>query len=259
MSAELEAAVAAARAAGRLLNARKGETHQVAWKGDADPVTEMDREVQALIVGMLSSAFPSYGMLGEEGEEQLVSAGPCWVVDPLDGTVNYMRGYPFFCVSIALERNEHLTLGVVYDPVRDELFAAERGMGATCNGNPIRVSPTTTLDKGVVGSGFPYDARISEVDNARQWGRFLKRALSLRADGAAALDLCYVAMGRTDAFWELDLMPWDVAAGVVIVEEADGKVTHVTGAEFNPYGHSVLASNGHLHSEMLDLLNDGVS
>lgn len=247
--------MAAARAAGRLLHQHWNETHQVRWKGQADPVTEMDRQAEELIADMLRQAFPTYGLVGEEGGEQFVSDDPRWLVDPLDGTTNYMRGYPLFAVSIGLERAGQLVAGVVYNPVLDELFAAERGGGATLNGRPIRVAPTTELRNSVLASGFPYDARRDESNNGVHWNSFLRRVLSMRADGSAALDLCHVAMGRIDGYWELELGPWDMAAGAVIVEEAGGRVTQVSGDPFNPYQPSVLASNGHVHAEMLAVLN----
>jgi myo-inositol-1(or 4)-monophosphatase len=255
MTSELDAAVAAARAAGRLLHQHWNETHQVRWKGQADPVTEMDRQAEELIADMLRQAFPTYGLVGEEGGEQFVSDDLRWLVDPLDGTTNYMRGYPLFAVSIGLEKAGQLVAGVVYNPVLDELFAAERGGGATLNGRPIRVAPTTELRNSVLASGFPYDARRDERNNGVHWNSFLRRVLSMRADASAALDLCHVAMGRIDGFWELELGPWDMAAGVVIVEEAGGRVTQVSGDPFSPYQPSVLASNGHLHAEMLVVLN----
>jgi myo-inositol-1(or 4)-monophosphatase len=257
MTTELEAAISAARAAGRLLYERLGATHQVRRKGPADLVTETDRQAEDLIAGVLREACPDYGLLGEEGGERFVSHNPRWLVDPLDGTANYIRGYPFFAVSIALEWNRQITLGVVYNPTLNELFAAERGKGATLNGLPIHVSNTVSLGDSVLASGFPYDAWTNEADNGQQWHRLLKRALSLRSDGSAALDLCHVAMGRIDGYWELELGPWDMAAGALIVQEAGGTVSLVNGTSFSPYGRNVLASNAHLHAEMLAVLTNG--
>jgi myo-inositol-1(or 4)-monophosphatase len=256
MTSELDAAIAAAQAAGRLLRQHWNETHLVRWKGQADPVTEMDRQAEELIADMLRQSYPTYGLVGEEGGEQFLSDAPRWLVDPLDGTTNYMRGYPLFAVSIGLEREGQLVAGVVYNPVLDELFAAQRGQGATLNGKPIHVAPTTDLRSSVLASGFPYDARQDENNNGTHWASFLRRVLSMRADASAALDLCHVAMGRIDGFWELVLGPWDMAAGVVIVEEAGGRVTQVSGEPFSPYQPTVLASNGHLHAEMLAVLNE---
>ncbi len=255
MTSEVEAAITAARAAGQLLRERLGTTYQVSHKGPADLVTEIDHQAQDLIAGMLGKAFPSYGLVGEEGNGSDVSDGPGWIVDPVDGTINFIRGYPFFAVSIALERDGELVVGVVYNPILDELFVAEKGNGASLNGSPIRVSSTARLEESVLASGFPYDVWINdEDDNSREWHRFLKRALSMRCDGCASLDLCHVAMGRLEGHWEFELGPWDMAAGALMVQEAGGKVTQVTGEPFTPYGRGILASNGHLHAEMLAVL-----
>lgn len=254
MTPEIEAAIVAARAAGDLLREYLGKTHQIRHKGPADLVTEMDRQAEDLIADMLQQAFPAYGLVGEERGEQFVSNNPRWLVDPLDGTTNYARGYPFFAVSIALERDGEIVIGVVYNPILDELFAAKRGGGATLNERPIHVSTAASLDESVLASGFPYNAWTEEADNGREWHHFVKQALSLRSDGAAALDLCHVAMGRIDGYWELELGPWDMAAGALIVQEAGGSVTQVNGEPFTPYGRGVLASNGHLHAEMLAVL-----
>jgi myo-inositol-1(or 4)-monophosphatase len=254
MSFELETAIAAARAAGDLLLPYFGAARQVRHKGPTDLVTEMDSQAEDLVAYLLQEAFPTYGLLGEEGGERFVSDNPCWLVDPIDGTVNYARGYPLFAVSIGLAQGDDVTLGVVYNPILDELFAAEKGQGATLNGRPIRVSTTAGLDKSLLASGFPYGVWTSEADNTREWRRFLKRALSLRSDGCASLDLCHVAAGRLDGYWEWELGPWDMAAGALIVQEAGGQVTQVTGEAFSPYGRGVLASNAHLHAEMLALL-----
>jgi len=254
MTSEVEAAITVARAAGQLLCERLGTTYQVSHKGPADLVTEIDRQAQDLIAEMLQKAFPTYGLLGEEGGGRDVPDGPSWIVDPIDGTVNYIRSYPLFAVSIALERDGELVVGVVYHPVLDELFVAEKGNGASLNGTPIHVSTTANLEESVLASGFPYDVWVNDDDNSREWRRFLKRALSMRCDGCASLDLCHVAMGRLDGFWEFELGPWDMAAGALMVQEAGGKVTQVTGEPYTPYGQGILASNGHLHAEMLAVL-----
>jgi myo-inositol-1(or 4)-monophosphatase len=251
MTSEVDAAITAARAAGQLLCKRLGTTYQVSHKGPADLVTEIDHQAQDLIADILGEVFPSYGLVGEEGSGPEVSDGPRWIVDPVDGTVNFIRGYPFFAVSIALEQDGEIVVGVVYNPILDELFVAEKGKGASLNGGPIRVSTTASLEEGVLASGFPYDVWTSEDDNSREWRRLLKRTLSMRCDGCASLDLCHVAMGRLDGHWEQELGPWDMAAGALIVQEAGGKVTQVTGEPFTPYGRGILASNGHLHAEML--------
>ena len=255
MTSELEIAINAARAAGQLLLERSGTAYQVRHKGPADLVTEIDHQAQDLIASTLTSAFPTYGLVGEEGSEPHDSNSPRWIVDPLDGTINYVRGYPFYAVSVALERDGEVAVGVVYNPVLDELFVAEKGEGATLNGSPVHVSATTRLEESVLASGFPYDVWINdEDDNSREWRRFLKRALSMRCDASAAIDLCHVAMGRLDGHWEFELGPWDMAAGALMVQEAGGKVTQVMGEPFSPYGRGITASNGHLHAKMLAVL-----
>ena len=254
---ELEVACEAARAAGALLRASFGAAHAFQHKGPANPVTELDRKAEALLRSILLDAFPGYGFFGEEGGGQCAPGERCWIVDPLDGTTNYAHGYPVYGVSIALERDGQIVLGAVYDPTLDELFAATAGRGATLNGQPIAVSEVAELRQSLVASGFPYDAWENNADNGRQWHALLKRAFSMRADGSATLDLCHVALGRLDAYWELDLDPWDMAAGALIVREAGGRVTHVDGSPFGIYGRSVAASNGLLHIEFLEALDGG--
>lgn len=255
MATELEVAQQAARAAGDLLAERFGSAHQIRRKGPIDLVTEMDRRAEDLIAATLRAAFPAYGLIAEEGGGRPAAGQPHWLVDPLDGTTNYARGYPFFAVSIALVRDGEPHAGVVYNPLLQEMFAAERGRGATLNGQPIHVSGIVDVADGLLASGFPYDVWTNETDNSREWHRFLKRALSLRSDGAASLDLCHVAAGRLDGYWELDLEPWDMAAGALIVQEAGGAVTQTSGAPFSLSGRSVLATNGRLQAEILAILS----
>jgi myo-inositol-1(or 4)-monophosphatase len=178
----------------------------------------------------------------------------CWIIDPLDGTTNYAHGYPCYGVSIGLERKGEMILGVVYDPTRDELFAAERGAGATLNGRSIRVSRIDRLEQALVISGFPYDVRERMDDYLPAWQRFLAHAQAVRRDGAAALDLCYVAAGRLDGFWEFGLQPWDTAAGWIMIEEAGGRVTRGDGTAFDNFSASMLCSNSLIHDEMLEVL-----
>jgi myo-inositol-1(or 4)-monophosphatase len=226
-------------------------------KGDIDLVTEADIAAERLIVERIRSYHPRHAILTEESGD-VVSLGDAgsgykWVIDPLDGTTNYAHGYPVFCVSIALEHEGSVVLGVVYDPTRDELFAAERGGGATLNGRSLRVSETGELNGALLCTGFPYDVR-DRGDFARHFRNFIMRAQSVRRDGAAALDLAYVAAGRFDAFYEEGLRPWDVAAGVLLVEEAGGRVTHYDGSPFRIYTPPIVASNGLIHEAMLDVL-----
>lgn len=255
MRNEIEVAIAAARDAGQLIRAGFGNPHPTRSKGNAiNLVTQIDQQAEALILSRLQQAFPSYGFLAEESPAAVGSGEKYWLIDPLDGTTNYAHGYPVVAVSIALVCRGDVVLGVVYNPIADELFVAEKGAGATLNGHPIHVSSTATLAESLLASGFPYDAWEGDDDNTTEWRSFLKRVVSLRSDGSAAWDLCSVACGRLDGYWELDLDPWDMAAGSLIVQEAGGQVTDLSGSPFNPFGRSILASNGHIHPEMLEVL-----
>lgn len=249
-----QAAVAAARAAGELLRAEFAHAHHVVRKGAIDLVTEMDRAAEARIVEILRAATPGYGFLTEENEAVAGAADARWIVDPLDGTTNYAHGCPHFCVSIALERDGGLCLGVIYDPLRDELFAARRGAGATLNGKPIRVGATASLGSALVSTGFPYDAWTNPHNNSDEVAHFLRRVQALRCTGSAALDLAAVACGRSDAHWERGLAPYDVAAGILLVREAGGRVTDYGGGPDALYGGEILAANPAVHAAMLEYL-----
>lgn len=251
---QLSVAINAARAAGRVLRQQFAVPIQLDYKGEINIVTEVDRKSEAVLHEILACAYPDYGFLGEEGGYNHEARAARWIVDPLDGTTNYAHGYPFFGVSIALELAGETALGVVYNPILDELYTAEKGAGARMNGKPLQVSTTAEVGKALVGSGFPYDAWTTEQDNLATWGRFVKSALSVRCDGAAALDLCHVASGRLDAFWERDLEPWDMAAGALIAAEAGATVTACDGSPFHLNQRGVLADNGLLHARMLDVL-----
>ncbi len=254
MGTEAEVALEVARRAGQLLREGFGSNHRFSLKTSRlDLVTEYDRAAEELIIKAIRSEFPQHGLLGEEGSSYRADSEYRWLIDPLDGTTNFAHGYPVFAVSIALARGEELLLGVVYNPVLEELFFAERGRGASLNGSPIRVSEIDSLSRALLATGFPYDpGRIGL--NLRLFERFIYRAQAIRRDGSAALNLCYVACGRFDGFWELDLKPWDIAAGALIVREAGGKVTDFRGRGFSLYGNEVLASNGRLHPEMVAVL-----
>jgi myo-inositol-1(or 4)-monophosphatase len=253
----LDFAIQTAREAGRVLAEKFGRALQVSNKGDIDLVTEADIAAERLIVERIRSYHPRHAILTEESGDVVTvgdaGSGYKWIIDPLDGTTNYAHGYPCFCVSIALEHEGRVVLGVVYDPTRDELFAAERGGGATLNGRSLRVSETSELNGALLCTGFPYDVR-DRGDFARHFRNFIMRAQSVRRDGAAALDLAYVAAGRFDGFYEEGLRPWDVAAGVLLVEEAGGSVTHYDGSPFRIYTPPIIASNGLVHEAMLEVL-----
>jgi len=252
---EISTAIEAARHAGNTLLDHYNQPHRVSYKGIIDLVTEMDKESERLVSEILGKAYPQYGILGEEGSKSIEPYTCRWIIDPLDGTTNYLYNYPLFAVSIALEKHGEITLGVVYNPILNELFTAEKGGGATMNGIPIHVTDTNELGKSLLASGFPYDAWTSQRNNCNQWEQFIKATISVRCDGSAALDLCHLACGRLDGYWELDLEPWDMAAGALIVQEAGGMVTQADGNPFSHLKRNILASNGHLHQAMLDLLS----
>ena len=249
-------AIELAQRAGALQKSRYETALTIDTKSAAvDLVTEVDRGCEDLIVGELDARRPLDGVLGEEGSARVANGSPWrWVIDPLDGTTNYAHGYPRFCVSIGVERDGARELGVVYDPLLDELYSASRGDGARRNGQPIRVSKETQLGRSLLATGFAYDRRSSELDNLDHFATFLKSARALRRDGSAALDLCYVAAGRLDGYWELKLQPWDVAAGYLILEEAGGRASDFSGTLSDGSGTEVVASNGHIHDAMLEIL-----
>lgn len=245
-----------AREAGAIQRERYEHVHEIASKSAAvDLVTEVDHACEAHLVAGLARHRPDDAILAEEGGGR-GDAGATWrwVIDPLDGTVNYAHGYPCFCVSIGVERNGVRSVGVVYDPLRNELFHAARGGGAFRNGRPIRVSQEVDLGRGLVATGFAYDVHSSADDNLAAFAAFVKTARAVRRDGSAALDLCYVACGRFDGYWEHKLKAWDVAAGALVVEEAGGRVSDLAGGPLPADGHQVVASNGRLHAAMLGLL-----
>ncbi|MCS7157088.1 MAG: inositol monophosphatase [Blastocatellia bacterium] len=254
-SSMLDFAVETAREAGALLRDHFGRTVDVNYKSSPiDLVTEVDLLSESLIKERIAAHYPRHAILAEESGHQGGTSEYRWLIDPLDGTTNYAHGYPFFCVALALEYQGEIVLGVVYDPLREELFVAERGAGATLNGRPIRVSRTETLAQGLLATGFPYTIRSRPDESLAYFARFVKTAQAIRRDGSAVLDLCYLACGRFDGFWELGLKPWDMAAGALMVEEAGGRVTRFDGSPFRLYEPEILASNGRIHDEMIAVL-----
>lgn len=241
-------AIALARQAGAHQLRCAGAAHQVEMKGLTNPVTEVDQACEAMILDGIRRHFPGHGILAEESGGTRRDDEWLWIVDPLDGTVNYLHGYPLYCVCIALRRGGVTELGVIYEPNHDELFVAERGKGATCNGRPMRVSPTSDLIHSVLATGFAYDRVRGELArNIPVFTGLLTRTQAVRRDGVAGVDLAYVACGRFDGFWEYYLKPWDVAAGALLVEEAGGRVTMMNGDSFDPFGVEIMASNGVVH------------
>jgi myo-inositol-1(or 4)-monophosphatase len=220
-----------ARKAGAILREGYNKEHTVHYKGTIDLVTEADHASEDFLLGEIKSAFPGGHILAEESGNIQGSNEDLWYIDPLDGTVNYAHHIPIFCVSIGFSSNGVMTLGVVYDPLRDEMFVAEKGKGAFLNGKQIHVSNTTELEKSLLVTGFPYDTWNTELDNFKYFERLAKRTQGVRRLGSAALDACYVGAGRFDGFWEFKLKPWDVAAGGLIAAEAGAKVTAIDGRE----------------------------
>jgi myo-inositol-1(or 4)-monophosphatase len=246
----------AALKAGAVLRDNIHGAREISYKGEINLVTEMDRRSERTVVAVLHSAFPDHGILAEEGTAIENSSGFRWIIDPLDGTTNYAHGYPNFAVSIGLERKGEVILGVVYDPMRDELFAAEKGRGASLNGRPIRVSKADALIRSLLATGFPYDRATSEKNNLNYFRALLMASQEVRRSGSAALDLCSVAAGRLDGYWELKLHPWDVAAGSLIVREAGGSVSDFSGTRFSIHDKEILASNGIIHEQMIEVLSE---
>jgi myo-inositol-1(or 4)-monophosphatase len=250
----LNFAIRVARDAGALLRDRLGTRIDIGHKGSINLVTDVDLASEKLIREAISTYYPRHEILAEEGGLTESASEYRWIVDPLDGTTNYAHGYPVFCVSIGLEHKGEMIIGVVYDPMRDEMFTAERGAGAALNNRPVRVSKTEDLMQSILSTGFPYDIKTSTLTNLNHWANFAMNAQALRRDGAAALDLCYVACGRFDGFWELNLSPWDTAAGALIVAEAGGRITDFAGGPFSNYKPEIVASNGLIHERMIEVL-----
>ncbi len=241
-----------ARAAGRILRDGYSQKHQISYKGVIDPVTEVDRAVEDLLLSEIARRWPGSHILAEESGVTQGDPTHRWYVDPLDGTVNYAHHIPIFSVSIAYACRGEVRLGVVYDPMREELFTAERGRGACLNGKPIHVSQASELRESLLVTGFPYDAWDSPQDNFANFVKLAKLTQGVRRLGSAALDLCYVAAGRFDGFWELSLKPWDVAAGGLIAEEAGARVTNLRGdPDYLSPPQSIVAAAPALHPKIL--------
>jgi myo-inositol-1(or 4)-monophosphatase len=255
----LELAVRAAREAGAILQDHAERGFEIEHKGRINLVTAADLASEAHIKQLVHAHFPAHRVIAEEswdGQPNRDAATYCWVIDPLDGTTNFSHGFPCYAASIGIEYKGRAVAGVIYDPTRDELFAAERGAGATLNGQPIRVSAIDKLEQALLVSGFPYDIRERMDEYLPAWREFLKHAQAVRRLGAAAIDMACIANGRMDGFWEHGLHPWDTAAGWVIIEEAGGRVTQLDGSPFDNYTPSLLCSNGLIHDEMLAVLKE---
>ncbi|MGH9375190.1 MAG: inositol monophosphatase family protein [Terriglobia bacterium] len=251
----LAAAAEISREAGALLNDLLNRPHQISYKRPMDLVTEADRCSEELITHRLRRCFPDHSIVAEEGSSYAGSSDYCWYVDPLDGTTNFAHGFPIFCVSLGLAFRDEVVAGAVFDPARQEMYTAERGSGAFMNGNRLEVSKVKDLSEGLVATGFAPFGK-NEERNFQYYMRFTKLSHGVRRAGSAALDLCSVAAGRFDGFWELKLNPWDKAAGVLMVIESGGRVTGLAGDPFELKGDDVFASNGLVHEAMIQVFSE---
>jgi myo-inositol-1(or 4)-monophosphatase len=252
----LQVAITAAKEAGRIQMEHLNHFHPVEYKAEFNPVTEVDRLCEKSIIRTILEAYPDHDILTEESPFEGKGSPWRWIIDPLDGTTNYFHGFPFFCVSIGMEVEGEVKLGVVYIPTLDELFSAEKGKGAYLNGNRISVSRIDDLNRSFLCTGFPYDVRHHADFYLRFFREFITRCFAIRRPGSAAIDLCYVAAGRFEGFWELKLHAWDVAAGSLMVTEAGGKVTDFQCRPFNIYSEEILATNGLIHQAMLRVIHE---
>jgi myo-inositol-1(or 4)-monophosphatase len=254
-------AIEAAKLAGRILKQHAGKALNIQQKSGQEKnlVTEIDKKSEEIIIDTIKKHYPSHDILAEESGTKGTSSDYRWIIDPLDGTTNFTHGLPVFCVSIGLERKGELIAGVIYDPNLDELFTAEKGNGAFLNGKRLHVSGTTDLGRSLLVTGFPYNITENPNHAVEHFIHFLMKAQGVRRMGSAAIDLAYVAAGRFDGFWEVALHPWDMAAGVLLVEEAGGKLTNFSGEPLNIYQKEMVASNGFVHQAIVELLRHPIT
>ena len=251
---ELNFARETALGAGEILTKGSKKRPTVKFKSRVDLVTAIDLKSEKYITGRIKKTFPDHAILAEESGRSKNISTYLWVIDPLDGTTNYAHGYPAYCVSIALMVNNKIVIGVIFDPIHNELFYTARGKGAFMNKRRISVSAKTKLTHSLLATGFPYDIAESRIDNLDNFARMYKASRGIRRGGSAALDMCYLACGRFDGFWELKLHPWDTAAGLLLVREAGGRVTKIDGGKYSIFDNSILASNGKIHKQMQQVL-----
>ncbi|HUU40715.1 MAG TPA: inositol monophosphatase family protein [Desulfatiglandales bacterium] len=250
-----EAATRISQDAGTFLREKLRSAHTIAFKGEINLVTEADKISEEIITTQIHKLFPNHDILAEEFTHTRTGSDFKWIIDPLDGTTNYAHGYPVFCVSLALQKLGEIILGVIYNPMLDEIFVAEKGEGAFLNGRKIHVSNTIKATEGLMATGFPYDIREDAKNNLSYFNKMILKVRGIRRAGSAALDLAYVAAGIFDGFWELKLSPWDTAAGWLMVEEAGGIVTDIKGIDYYLESQSILASNGKIHDKMIAILD----
>ena len=241
--------------AGRLVKQSFNKQLRVRFKGRINPVTEIDLASERLISSTIARKYPRHEILGEEGSDRRTGSDYVWIVDPLDGTVNFSHGFPVYCVSVGLQYRGESIVGAVYDPERDELFTARKGGGAWLNASRITVSTERRLERALLATGFAYDIGSSKKNNLGYFARMAKVAQGIRRPGSAAIDLCWLASGRIDGFWELKLAPWDTAAASLVVTEAGGRLSRMDGSMYSPFAPDLVASNGRLHRAMLDALH----
>ncbi len=251
----LDKIIEIAKDAGKFLKENEGKISQIDEKESfTNLVTNIDKGSETMIKSFIEKYFPDHGILAEESGASLPLSEFRWIIDPLDGTTNFTHAYPVYCVSIAVEHKGEVVAGVVYDPNFDELFWAERGTGAFLNGSKIKVTTADNLKRSMLATGFPYDIKHNPFNCIQHFEEFLIRAQAVRRLGSAALDICYVAAGRLDGFWEVNLHPWDTAAAVLITTEAGGKVSDFTGGRYSIYQKNILLSNGLIHEQMIEVL-----
>lgn len=243
-----------ARGAGKILKAGFEKPKNIKYKGRIDPVTEFDLKAEKYITERITRKYPDHSILAEEGSDAVSESPFRWVIDPLDGTVNFAHRFPVYCVSVGVECEGESIAGAIYDPERDELFAAGKGLGARCNGRKIGVSGERKLERSLLATGFAYSVATDKRNNLGLFARMVKAAQAVRRPGSAAIDLCWLACGRIDGFWELKLHPWDTAAATLLVTEAGGKVTRMDGRPYSIFHKEILASNGHIHTQMKNAL-----
>lgn len=253
----LNFATTMAKSAGKILKDGFSKSKDIRYKGQIDPVTKFDVKSEKYIIGEITKKYPAHSILAEEGTDKDTASSFCWVVDPLDGTVNYAHRFPVYSVSIALMFDGKPLVGVVYDPEADELFSAGYKLGVTLNGKKIKVSNEKKLNRALLATGFAYNIKNARLNNLGHFSKMMKKAQAVRRLGSAALDLCWLAAGRLDGFWEFYLHPWDTAAAILIVTEAGGKVTTIESKQYSIFNDSILASNGQIHKQMKDILLAG--
>jgi myo-inositol-1(or 4)-monophosphatase len=250
----LGTAIEAVLASGAIQRGKYGQHVAIEHKGEINLVTEVDKACEAKIVALLRERFPDHDIVTEETEIEQTGSPYVWYIDPLDGTTNFAHGYPCFCTSLALAHEGKVVVGAVYEPLRQELYTAERGVGSFLNGQRLKVSGASELLQSLLLTGFPYDLRDDLPGKLRLFNTFMGEARAVRRDGSAALDLCYVAAGRVDAFWEETLLPWDMMAGILMIEEAGGRVSRFDGTPVGMRADEILATNGRIHDLMLAVM-----